>query len=482
MVGPIQLLASITGVVNSFYNLSNSGYEFYLKGEHPTFYLSFVTLCFCLLNQQLNKIPNIKRKLKISALPGSGNDPGKNDPGEGDNPLLNNDNVVKGIKKPFDELTTQQILNTPGVYCIHNTVTHMQYVGETVNLKARIAEHKESLLNKRHQNARLQKDWNKKSKFELIIHKQGIDCESNEVRKELERKIQKLLCLADKNLLYNSGTSETRKPRAQGQYTNQPRVFYIYSKTKDKHWVGETGQRDGIGGRVRSLIARLKTGDANSEELQKDWSKYGQEDFIIAVICYGAEFAESKTRKAKKEEIIQEILDQNLQVYGYATPANYPSSGKGPFSVPGLKAISTQLVIEPPGNSPPDWKPINLADRKPVVAEKNVYFSETETAKCLGVDANTIRGKISNGTYRLPTKEEIQGELVRRNWSIDSNLAITVPRTTPKQSPGKAVPIVVNDVVYESAAEAARQLGKSASLISKQVRKKAPGYRLLNEE
>jgi hypothetical protein len=35
-------------------------------------------------------------------------------------------------------------------------------------------------------------------------------------------------------------------------------------------------------------------------------------------------------------------------------------------------------------------------------------------------------------------------------------------------------------VVYESAAEAARQLDKSASFISKQVRKKAPGYRLLN--
>ena len=48
-----------------------------------------------------------------------------------------------------------------GIYCLTNTVNQRVYVGSAVSLKARLQQHKAMLSRNAHDNARLQRSWNK---------------------------------------------------------------------------------------------------------------------------------------------------------------------------------------------------------------------------------------------------------------------------------------------------------------------------------
>lgn len=48
-----------------------------------------------------------------------------------------------------------------GIYCIENKVNHMKYIGQSINIRKRWAEHKRDLRKSKHTNDHLQKAWDK---------------------------------------------------------------------------------------------------------------------------------------------------------------------------------------------------------------------------------------------------------------------------------------------------------------------------------
>lgn len=70
---------------------------------------------------------------------------------------------------------------------IRNKINNKVYIGQSVNLKDRIAHHKSSLRHNRHDNSYLQRSWNKyhEENFEFSILE---ECESEDELDELERK------------------------------------------------------------------------------------------------------------------------------------------------------------------------------------------------------------------------------------------------------------------------------------------------------
>jgi hypothetical protein len=111
-------------------NWSNPSVVSYLKGGSPT----------------PTRVKDSKKKLfSIHSFQPEGPDPGPS--GDEDNSLLNSQNRVKGTVYPLETITTTDILNTPSVYAIRCKTTNKHYVGETINLRERVATHKTKLLN-----------------------------------------------------------------------------------------------------------------------------------------------------------------------------------------------------------------------------------------------------------------------------------------------------------------------------------------------
>jgi hypothetical protein len=436
-------------------------------------------MCFFLLNY-------IKPQVKTLALPPSGPGDNDNEDSEEDNPLLNNDNTINGITKTFDTIETSSFLNVPGVYCIRNKRTNKHYVGETQNLKDRMFKHKHALESNTHQNSSLQQDWlliNNPAEFEVIIYKQGVGLDDKNVRRNIETKLQNVF--AAKNLCYNSGNAETNQPPATGKYSSGPGIFSFYCKKTDRYWFGKTTQRQGIAGRIRSLLYKLNKNKLGNIELQNDWTTYGADNFIIKVVDDGIGFENDAVCEAKKQERINEALSNGLQVYGYPRPSNYvePSMRqfKG-FKNEAKKKPSNQLIVAPPPNSPVEWKSLNLGNRLPVFAENKTFLSTKEAADCIGVDVNTIKGKLKSGVYRPATSDEILNELIRRNWTLDKNLAIKVPRTTKRRSSGEGSPVEVRGKIFKSGAAAAEYFGISSTFVNRQIRRGIKDYRRLTLE
>lgn len=57
----------------------------------------------------------------------------------------------------------------PGIYCIFNITSNIRYIGSSKNMSNRICMHKRELRDNRHDNHRLQNDYNKKDSFDYII-------------------------------------------------------------------------------------------------------------------------------------------------------------------------------------------------------------------------------------------------------------------------------------------------------------------------
>ena len=62
-------------------------------------------------------------------------------------------------------------LQSPGIYCIENLITHKKYIGQSVNIKDRWRRHISELNNNYHHNDYLQKSWNKygEDNFEFYV-------------------------------------------------------------------------------------------------------------------------------------------------------------------------------------------------------------------------------------------------------------------------------------------------------------------------
>lgn len=77
---------------------------------------------------------------------------------------------------------------------------------------------------------------------------------------------------------------------------------------------------------------------------------------------------------------------------------------------------------------------------------------------------------MKKGIYQKASVAQIQQELLRRNWSINTELAVK-PSNTQKKNSGKAKRVYVDGVIYESAVAAAKALGINPTSVAKRARK-----------
>jgi Photosynthetic reaction centre protein/GIY-YIG catalytic domain len=476
-------------------NWSNPTFEFYLKGEHPNLLLYFSKSFIPKKNIiQVNSTSNRSSSIEPpDGGPPSGEPDGEEDNKRKDNPLLNNNSkIISGERIPFAEFSLNNIKNKSAVYFIFCKKTGKYAVGESKNFKKRSKQHFDNLKNNKHSNNELQKDFNLygMEEFEFIIHETPID--DRVVRVEKQNELIKLLNA--QNISYTSGLSETLTPRFEGKYPSSAGVFFFYCKTTDRSFFGHTAQTLGIGGRVRSMIAGLNKNEfSGSAQLQQDWLKYGEQDFDIVVYAYGSKYADIKERIQIINALINEKCNKHpkgkLSVYnthyaGYdnqIVPIGSPIDPDLICQLPPMqpyeptRADNTGLTIKPPldvlPNNPKGYKPIFLADRKPICINEVVYLSVQEAAKAYEVNWNVINKKVigPNPDHRFATEKEIENELVRRGWSTDPSLAIKPKQenAVSKTTKGVDKSIVVERMLFPTMAAAARHYGVTPNSVKK---------------
>ena len=117
--------------------------------------------------------------------------------------------IVAG--NPVRKLILQTTI--PGVYMIYCTKNKMRYYGETSSLLVRLSAQKDSLKLKKNICVHLQRDWNTfgQESFDFVILEAGPEWEDRDKRRNLETE----LILADKGLVYNTLTGQSRLKRLQ---------------------------------------------------------------------------------------------------------------------------------------------------------------------------------------------------------------------------------------------------------------------------
>jgi hypothetical protein len=198
-----------------------------LKGENPLYSLcSFSRKDSTSENSQINngsisKIENEKETQRNNKK---------------DDSLLNKENKrPKGeqleIKNYF------QVPSTPGVYCIRNKHTNMNYVGETNNLKTRLHNHYREMSKSIHTNSKMNIELKKYplDNFEFIIVQKGVEW-TWEKRFFLEKNLQTELRFY--GFCHNTGTGEQYRDRSpkeyfSRQYSTLPGVILV-ENTIDK--------------------------------------------------------------------------------------------------------------------------------------------------------------------------------------------------------------------------------------------------------
>lgn len=57
-----------------------------------------------------------------------------------------------------------------GIYCIENIINNKKYIGQSLNISARLTEHKRKLTRKIHRNIHLQNAWNNYGENNFIFY------------------------------------------------------------------------------------------------------------------------------------------------------------------------------------------------------------------------------------------------------------------------------------------------------------------------
>lgn len=403
-------------------------------------------------------------------------------PKKEDNSLLTSTNSVKGNKiGDLAKVTTSMIPNLPGVYAIRCKINNKHYIGESKNLKERIPKHYAQIREGKSNEAFAQ-DFNTygKDNFELILVQSGADMLERSVRLNLESRIQQLLM--PMNLCYNTGRAETKTARPEGLFPTAAGFYIIRCKINNTVYIGETGQRKGVSGRLGSWKQHLKNEKIVNQKLLADWKLYGDDGFEFNVIKTGPEWDDVLVRKAEEVRLISEYRAKGIPLYNFTeeekkAPRSHLAAKDSILKnqSPEYRQYISQLNKDKP----------NLEGRKAIVANGNVYLHINEAAECLGYgkNRNPVKNALKNGKFRLATEQELEAECLRR---AKGHEPIVVPRTRGKQT-GTAKRVLVNypekginNQVFASFNEASKALGISVQAVTQAVKRGSPKFTVLD--
>ena len=396
-----------------------------------------------------------------------------------DDSLLSVEGKVPGEIIPLSEITTESLVNTPGIYAFRCIITNNHFVGETKNIKHKIATYRTNLLCNRHSNKEFQEEFDKYGieNFELILYETGSTCDDSIYRSFIEYKLQSELS-AEGNC-YNKGLSERLRLNVQPQgKTSEPGVYIIRCKINNACLFGETGQRRGLSGRLNRWKSNLRQNQAKNQILQHDFLFYGEDAFEFLIAEKGSQWTDARTRRKRESELYRAHRDAGGICYNTFDPISRRRAPSCP-----LAARDTILY-----NKSQEFRDyisrLNTGRiseyRKPVVAEGNVYFSVAEAAEFLNVTRRVIRSKLATGAYSLANSDQVESEKTRRENSETGASGIRVDK--PKRTSGFPVKVEIDGVVYDSESEAARAKSVSPQAISRSLRKGRKGYYKLDSE
>lgn len=191
-----------------------------------------------------------------------------------------------------------------GIYSIKNIINGKIYIGQSVDIKSRIRNHKWALRHNRHENDHLQKSFNKYGEsgfiFDMIC-----ECEEQELD-NMERFYIKLYNCIDPNFGYNSET---------GGNLNKHWSEELHTKMSEKR----RGENSGMWGKkhteeTKAIMREKALGRQMSDEAKEKSSKSHKGKLAKALYCIeadrvfpssleAAEFAGLKSRSSIFEHL-----------------------------------------------------------------------------------------------------------------------------------------------------------------------------------
>jgi hypothetical protein len=471
--------------------------ELYLKGGTPNYdrsncftLLAYCSSCFPLfVNQKLSfsaQLNNEKHKCGTRTVQVFANKSQRQpeSDGEKDNTLLNYNNIKK---INFKDVKTQDLVNGPAVYGIHNIKNNKYYIGETDNYKHRLLNHLKNLRTQKHGNVALQNDYNEtndESLFEFIIFNKNLAMASFENRFALQAKLQNEYITANK--CYNTGMSETLQPRQVGRYPSEPGVLCIKCKKNNKTGYYYSVGRQGIAGKIRQLRGKLNNNKYGGT-LQRDWNEFGESNFEFEGYAWSAKFQNEKNCQQLVRHLIYQDFTNGKALYNTYYPLDNKKlklgTARSELDIPQNDPLPKQsfaqgLLLEFNHPFDTELRPITLVNQKPIIIENNVYLSTSEAARARDVDYNVIKAQIDKGAYKYATNDQILQELLRRNWSTNTNFAICI--TTPKTTKGIPRKVAINDKIFPTIKAAADFLDISEKALKNRINKGWLGYKFVD--